>query len=51
MTRVSGTEGPVDPQEQTLFELPPVEIAEPQLKQLPHPIWTENKARLIAKYI
>src|SRR5260370_40973090 len=24
---------------------------EPQLPQLPYPIWTENKAKLIAKYI
>src|SRR5207302_10049020 len=24
---------------------------EPELPQLPYPIWTENKAKLIAKYI
>jgi three-Cys-motif partner protein len=44
-------EGQVEPEQRTLFELPPVTAAEPQLKQLPHPIWTENKAKLIAKYI
>lgn len=39
------------PEQQVLFELPPVEKTNPQLKQLSHPIWTENKARFIAKYI
>jgi three-Cys-motif partner protein len=44
-------EGQVEPEQRTLFELPPITAAEPQLRQLPHPIWTENKAKLIAKYI
>lgn len=44
-------EGLVEPHQQMLFQLPPVEPLRPQLKQLSHPIWTENKARFIAKYI
>lgn len=34
-----------------LFELEIVRDLEPALRQLPYPIWTENKAKLIAKYI
>lgn len=42
--------GPTDDQP-TLFELPPAEASEPELRQLRYPIWTENKANLVAKYI
>jgi len=34
-----------------LFEIHTTHNPEPQIKQLPYPIWTENKANLIAKYI
>ncbi len=34
-----------------LLELPRTGASQPELKQLPHPIWTENKARLIAGYL
>lgn len=51
MRRDSEVEGEIGPVQQTLFELPPVESIELRLPQLPHPIWTENKARFIAKYI
>ena len=34
-----------------LLEFDITEDREPQIKQLPYPIWTENKANLIAKYI
>lgn len=34
-----------------LFEIPTITDFEPELPQLPYPIWTENKANLIAKYI
>jgi len=37
--------------EPKLFEIEVSKDREPQLKQLPYPIWTENKANLIAKYI
>lgn len=37
--------------EPKLFELEVTKDLEPQLPQLPYPIWTENKAKLIAKYI
>jgi three-Cys-motif partner protein len=37
--------------EPMLFKIEPQDEPEPQLKQLPYPIWTENKAKLIAKYI
>jgi three-Cys-motif partner protein len=37
--------------EPMLFKIEPQEDLEPQLRQLPYPIWTENKAKLIAKYI
>ncbi len=47
----SELEGRIDLEQPALFELPPIDAPEPQLKQLPRPIWTENKARLIARYI
>jgi three-Cys-motif partner protein len=34
-----------------LFDLPPQSKLEAYLKQLGHPLWTENKARLIARYL
>ncbi len=37
--------------EPKLFEIEVARDLEPQLRQLPYPIWTENKAKLIAKYI
>jgi three-Cys-motif partner protein len=37
--------------EPKLFELEVVNDLEPKLSQLSYPIWTENKAKLIAKYI
>jgi three-Cys-motif partner protein len=40
-----------DTGEPLLFPLPPREPSEPAVPQLLHPIWTENKAKLIAKYI
>lgn len=41
-----------DPKESLLFDLPPPEpLREPQVKQPSHPVWTENKARLIERYL
>jgi three-Cys-motif partner protein len=37
--------------EPKLFEIEVAQDFEPQIRQLPYPIWTENKAKLIAKYI
>jgi len=37
--------------EPKLFELETARDFEPQIHQLAYPIWTENKAKLIAKYI
>jgi three-Cys-motif partner protein len=37
--------------EPKLFEIEVAKDLEPQLPQLQYPIWTENKAKLIAKYI
>jgi three-Cys-motif partner protein len=37
--------------EPKLFEIEVEKDVEPRLSQLPYPIWTENKAKLIAKYI
>lgn len=34
-----------------LFDLPPPPRLRTYFKQLPHPFWTENKAKLIAKYL
>ena len=34
-----------------LFELPPPEVLEKRLARLKHPIWTENKSRLIERYL
>jgi three-Cys-motif partner protein len=45
----SQTKGSV--QSGALFPISEFEVAEPLVRQLPHPIWTEHKARLIAKYI
>jgi three-Cys-motif partner protein len=40
-------------QDTWLFELPPLDPgeSEPLVKPLPHPIWTENKAKLIEAYL
>jgi len=35
----------------TLFELPPESKREKELKRLKRPIWTENKAKLIERYL
>lgn len=40
-----------DPREPTLFELPPPVVPEPLVGELKHPVWTENKARLIERYL
>jgi three-Cys-motif partner protein len=42
-----------DSQQPLLFELPePLELTtEPKVKRLRHPIWTENKAKLIERYL
>jgi three-Cys-motif partner protein len=42
-----------EPRQRLLFKLPePLELqTEPKLKRLRHPIWTENKARLIERYL
>jgi three-Cys-motif partner protein len=37
--------------EPKLFEMEIANDLEPEIRQLPYPIWTENKANLIAKYI
>ena len=38
-------------EEQTLFELPPSIVPEPEIKSQAYPLWTESKAKLIAKYL
>lgn len=40
-----------DETEPCLFELPEAITPEPKLKPLRHPIWTENKAKLIERYL
>src|SRR3954467_5333295 len=35
----------------TLFELPPPKVPEPKVRPVQYPIWTENKAKLIQRYL
>lgn len=35
----------------TLFPLPPIASEEPKIARLKYPVWTENKARFIARYL
>lgn len=42
---------PTDDQSPYLFELPDPIQPEPKIKPLRHPIWTENKAKLIERYL
>ena len=42
---------PHDDNQPTLFELPPPVPVEPEIPRIRHPVWTENKARLIAEYL
>ena len=44
-------EPPTDENAPFLFELPEPIQPEPKVKPLRHPIWTENKARLIERYL
>lgn len=37
--------------QQQLFDLGPQSVAEPEVKRPKHPVWTENKARLIETYL
>ena len=41
----------VDGCDLTLFELPPPLIPEPKVKRPEYAIWTENKARLVERYL
>lgn len=43
--------GQVDPRQQQLVELPPAVSPEVPVRQIRHPIWTENKAKLIERYL
>ncbi len=35
----------------TLFDLPPIETPEPKISRLRQPVWTENKAKFIERYL
>ncbi len=41
----------VDPRQELLFVLPDAPTPEPKIKRIQKPIWTENKARLIERYL
>ena len=41
----------IDPRQQALFLLPEKSISEPKVRRIQRPIWTENKARLIERYL
>ena len=40
-----------DPNQPLLLELPEASAPEPEVKRIHRPIWTENKARLIERYL
>ena len=42
---------PHDDDQPTLFELPPPVPVEPRVSRIQQPVWTENKARLIERYL
>ncbi|MGH7869638.1 MAG: hypothetical protein ACREP9_18920, partial [Candidatus Dormibacteraceae bacterium] len=43
--------GKQHPDQQPLFELPAPIPPEPLVRQIRYPIWTENKAKLIQRYL
>ncbi len=40
-----------EPETATLFELPPPIPPEPKIRPVRYPVWTENKAMLIQRYL